>query len=347
MKASSPIPIKNLYYLLCYAWNHFHEGQVIFVSAIDSPNLSDLLASVLASGTRHLLRRGLDRGYVASREDTPSVRGRIVFKETVQRNLPMRAQAHCEFDELTTDVLHNQILKTTILRLSQSEPLDDRLRHELRDLTRHLGGISILRLDPRAFRKVQLSRNSAFYAFLMNVCQFVQEALLPEEATGTYRFRDIMKDELKMGQVFQNFVYNFYGLEQKEFRVSSERIQWDVENAAAGAEFMLPSMLTDVTLRSKDRTLIVETKFYQQTFQYFRGSERFRSPHLYQMFAYLKNLEARGGPDGSAEGLLLYPTTSKQADFRFSIPGHKIRVSTLDLSQDWRSIRGDLLRLLE
>src|SRR6516162_2134201 len=92
MKASSPIPIKNLYYLLCYAWNHFHEGQVIFVSAIDSPNLSDLLASVLASGTRHLLRRGLDRGYVASREDTPSVRGRIVFKETVQRNLPMRAQ---------------------------------------------------------------------------------------------------------------------------------------------------------------------------------------------------------------------------------------------------------------
>jgi 5-methylcytosine-specific restriction enzyme subunit McrC len=345
--SQATIPIRNLYFLLCYAWNHFHEGQIVSVDVVDSPELSDLLAKVLVGGIRHLLRRGIDRSYATDRDDTSRIRGRILVTPTIERTLPARAQAHCEFDELTSDVLHNQILKTTVDQLSKTEPLDPTLRTELRDIYQRLPEVHTIRIHRLTFRTVQLGRKNAFYAFLMNVCELVHDALLPEERTGGYRFRDILKDQLKMARVFQEFVYNFYRLEQDQFKVSSDRIAWDATSIDEASKAMLPSMLTDVSLRSSERTIVVDTKFYTETFQNFYGSETVRSSHLYQLFSYLKNLENRGGHDANAEGLLLYPTVSKPAKWQAEIQGHNIRVVTLDLSLTWREIRRNLLLLLE
>jgi 5-methylcytosine-specific restriction enzyme subunit McrC len=63
------VPIQNLYYLFCYAWGHFREGKGLAVDATIGPNTFDLLATVLINGVRRLLRRGIDRGYVAFEED--------------------------------------------------------------------------------------------------------------------------------------------------------------------------------------------------------------------------------------------------------------------------------------
>jgi 5-methylcytosine-specific restriction enzyme subunit McrC len=342
------IPIKNLYYLFCYAWNHFQEADIVPVEATSSPEIADLLAHVLIGGTRRLLRLGPDRGYVTIDDDLTCVRGRIVLGETIARNLSMKARVHCEFDELTFDVLHNQILKSTLLDLSKTDQLDKNLSYQLRDLARRFVEVRPIRLNRLSFRRLQLSRNTAYYDFLMKICELVRDALLPTESAGRFRFRDILRDERMMAKVFQGFVFTFYRLEQKEFRISSERIYWDLDEDQ-GPSFgdMLPSMLTDVSLRTKERTVILDTKYYTEAFQKFHGSESIRSPHLYQMFAYLKNLEGRGGPDANADGVLLYPTVAKTADLSGRIQGHSFRIYTLDLSQEWQEIRKDLLRLLE
>jgi 5-methylcytosine-specific restriction enzyme subunit McrC len=341
------IPITNLYYLLCYAWNHFSEGAIVSVRGVQNSSVENLLATVLIKGTHHLMRRGVDRGYIPRREDTARLRGRIIFAETLERNLAGRAMAHCEFDELEYDVLHNQILKTTLCNLSKTDQLDNGLQHELLELVRRFPEVSVIRLNQLTFRKLQLSRNTAFYDFLMKVCELVQAALLPEENSGRFRFRDILRDEMTMSKVFEDFVYNFYRLEQKDFKVRRERIYWDLNSGSDwSTDMMLPSMLTDVSLRSIDRTLVVDTKYTPRTFQNFRDSETVRSPHLYQIFAYLKNLEAKGGSDVHAEGLLLYPTASEEANLMWEIQGHKIRVYTINLAQDWTDIRSELLELL-
>ena len=55
------IPIQNIYYLLCYAWNNLEEKDLIDIKSIQSTNLADLFAKVLISGITHLLKRGIDR----------------------------------------------------------------------------------------------------------------------------------------------------------------------------------------------------------------------------------------------------------------------------------------------
>jgi 5-methylcytosine-specific restriction enzyme subunit McrC len=78
------IPIENLYYLFCYAWDRFPEGKTIEVGKTSSPQIWDLFASVLERGVTRLIRRGLDRNYFEIRDDMAGVRGRIVLGETSQ-----------------------------------------------------------------------------------------------------------------------------------------------------------------------------------------------------------------------------------------------------------------------
>lgn len=63
-------------------------------------------------------------------------------------------------------------------------------------------------------------------------------------------------------------------------------------------------MRTDVTLRGYTRTVVIETKYYEEALTAGLGKEKLCSEHLDQVFVYLKKLEARGGRDAEAEGLL-------------------------------------------
>ena len=66
---SCTIPIQNIFYLLCYAWDQLAEGAEIEIAAEDCHSLDELFARVLTSGTRKLLQRGLDRDYLLSSDN--------------------------------------------------------------------------------------------------------------------------------------------------------------------------------------------------------------------------------------------------------------------------------------
>jgi len=150
-----------------------------------------------------------------------------------------------------------------------------------------------------------------------------------------------------MRKVFQDFVYNFYRIEQNCFAVSSERFQWDTSDADQKARELLPEMATDVCLDSSSRKIVIECKFTPNALQENWSKLSARSEHLYQLFAYLKHLERRGGTHEHSEGLLLYPTATRSVDFIFDTQGHTVRVVTVDLREAWNDIRVKLLDLLK
>ena len=126
-----PVPIENIYYLLCYAWNKLDERDIVNVSGIDTTSLSDLFAKVLIGGLSHLFKRGLDRGYVTNEINTRCLKGKINFTNSLKQNLFIKAMANCEYDEFSFNVLHNQILKATIRALITVQSLDKSLKDEL------------------------------------------------------------------------------------------------------------------------------------------------------------------------------------------------------------------------
>ena len=338
------IPIRNVYYLLCYAWDALQERKQVDVDLDGSGPTVNLLGRVLEAGVTHLLKRGLGREYVTQQDTVAGIRGKLELGATLKRNLLAEGRTVCAFDELHHDVLSNQILKATLRRLLSAPELDPALHGRLLGLHRRLHDISSIDLTARSFRTVQLHRNASVYLFLMSLCRLVYDNLLLDEETGQARFRDFVRDERQMAALFEQFVFRFYHREQSTYKVRRPHLHWQAEATDEDRKY-LPVMRTDVVLRSSENTIVLDTKFYRQSFVTSRaGSQpKVHSSHLYQILAYLKNYEPEVGV---AAGILLYPTIDQDFTFTYRILGHLVRVCSVNLMQPWLVIHHRLLEVL-
>ena len=339
------IPILNIYYLLCYAWDRLEEGETISVSQVGKNEVSQLFATVLIEGTSHLFKKGLDRGYVQYSEEIQRIRGKIDFPMNIKRNFFKQPRLYCEFDELDYNILHNQILKTTIKNMIGCQGLDSDTNDKLKNLYLRLHRIDDIFLTKNKFRQVQLNRNNFFYDFLIKVCELIYDNLLISKKGEGGKFIDFLQDEIVMRRIFEEFVRNFYKRHLKGYDyVGRRNINWKLEPFTDDAGKVLPIMQTDINLEFPDRKVIIDTKYYKDTLT---ERDKIHSGNLYQLYAYLKNQEMFDNPlTMKCEGILLYPTIDSECKYEYQHEEHKISIQTINLNQEWKSIEADLLLMV-
>ncbi len=340
------IPIANIYYLLCYAWSHVEERDVVRLEELEGlEKVHDLLGKVLAEGTFRLIRRGIDRGYRGVRKDLAGVRGKIAVGDTVKRALRARGRVTCDFGELSHDVLHNRILRSTLRSLLRFPDLHSAVHREVRHAYSKLDGVSAVRLNRRLFQQVQIDRNRRYYRFLLSVCRLIHEQLLVDEQSGEARFTDFTEE--RMERLYEDFIIEFYRREQDRYRVNhrGRTIAWFDEGTPDHQRSKLPRMEADVILEAPDRRIIMDAKYYRESLGGRYGG-KLHSNNLYQLLAYLRNREATEPPGPRHEGILLYPVvdTPLAADVR--LEGFSIRARSIDLARDWRTIHEDMLTMI-
>ncbi|WP_256623622.1 5-methylcytosine-specific restriction endonuclease system specificity protein McrC [Methanolobus chelungpuianus] len=341
------IPIQNIYYLLCYAWNKLDESDIVDVRAISITEFVDLFAKILANSTSRLLKQGLDRYYVEHEYVVNGIKGKLDLTASVKRNLLLSNRTACLYDEFDYDILHNQILKTTIFKLIRTNGLNSELRDELHRILIKLPPISEISVRQSNFKQIRLHRNNYNYDFPLKVCQIINENLFIDESSGQYKFKDFLREEKAMARLFEAFVRNFYKIEQSEFKVGREDINWKFEANNEMSMSMLPIMSTDISLQSPTRKIIIDTKFYKEAFKARFDKDKINSNNLYQLFSYLINQESEmDAKTHSCEGILLYPAVEKGFDYCYKFKNHKVRVMSLNLNQEWYDIRKDLLQIL-
>jgi 5-methylcytosine-specific restriction enzyme subunit McrC len=218
------VPIQNIYYLLCYAWNFLEARDLVDVNAVPGNRVENLLGKVLQDGVGHLIRRGLDRGYIDFDAEDRRLRGKLLLSETVGRVLLSRGRVACRMDELSYDVPHNRVIKAAMQALIGVPELNADIRTALRGHCRRLHLVTDVELSPAAFRPIQLHRNIARYRFLVNVAHLVARSFFPDEKTGRRRFHPFTASQQEMGLLFQAFVRNFLKREQDLFKVSAPKL---------------------------------------------------------------------------------------------------------------------------
>lgn len=342
---SKLIPIENIYYLLCYAWDQLDEGELAAVEPESCESLQDLLARVLIGGTRRLIKRGFHRNYQEQVEETASLRGRIAFRPSIQKMSWTTGRMVCEFTELSYNTIPNRILKTTLRNLLYTRGVDSKIKDHIAGILHQLHEVTSIRLSRNRFRRIQYHQNLRFYRFLMNVCELVYESLIPTEEGGESVFRDFLRDEAKMAALFEAFVHNFYRHESN-YKVNKSSFRWQEVEGDAGALSRLPTMNTDVELRVGNQLMILDCKYYREAFTYNRETERYKTVNLYQLYAYVKN-KALEFPNDRISGILLYPEVQKSFIDRFILQNHPFTIASINLNQPWRNIRQDLLRIVE
>jgi 5-methylcytosine-specific restriction enzyme subunit McrC len=333
------IPVENIYFLLCYAWDKLEERDRVNVSTDGQHDLLELLSQVLINGSHILLKRGLEHDYVPVTEENVGVKGKLEVAKSVKQNSFQRLRAVCSYDEYSADILHNQILYTTLFKLLYASDLDETIKDSIRKVLRRFPRIQILDLSPILFDQITIHRNNRFYEFLLNVCQLIYENQLPNEEEGTWTFSDVTRDEDTMATLFEKFVLNFYKVEHPEWDASGEYIYWSFDSEDDTNLEFLPRMETDITLRKPDEKIIIDTKYYQETMQSSYDTDKVKSGNLYQLYSYLMHQENGTARNHSTKGILLYPTISEEYDLAYRYEDHPIEIRTVNLNQHWEGIK--------
>lgn len=358
------IVIKNIYYMLTYVFQVLKRHDYKEIASEEFDNIYDLFAAILAKGIAQQLKQGLYREYREKTEVLHSLHGKLDIDGTL-RCLPQRKrQLSCNLDELSEDNIYNRIIKTTaelLLKKATENEYKDTLRKELRFFN------TVSMIDPAAIRRdsLRFTRSNQTYRMLINICTFVLSGLLLTTEKGKYKLASFFDDK-NMCYLYEHFILEFYRKEYPAINVRARQIEWQTDD---GITALLPVMQSDIMLSYKEKTLIIDAKYYSRTMQTREefDSRTLRSNHLYQIFAYVKNYQVfknkqsygknlsgeNTPPDGSGiagksignvSGLLLYARTDEkiQPDNDYLMSGNKISVKTLDLNRDFKIIKAQL-----
>ena len=77
------ILIKNIYYMLSYAFQILKQGDYEKVAAEKFDKINDLFSAILVKGVSRQLKQGLYREYVPIQENLSVMRGKVNIFDTV------------------------------------------------------------------------------------------------------------------------------------------------------------------------------------------------------------------------------------------------------------------------
>ncbi|MCL2114983.1 MAG: hypothetical protein FWH29_02045 [Methanobrevibacter sp.] len=348
-KFKDEIPIQNIYYMLSYAYKNLKINQDIFKESLDFKNIYDLFARILIEAINNLIRRGFYKEYIVKTEDTSNIKGKINISTSIKRRTSIYKKLNCQYDEFSSDVLFNQIIKTTMDKLIRVNSLDNKFKKNLKRLRPFFHNIDSIDLNKQVFKSLMWHKNNKYYSLPITICELIFSLELPDDAKkGDIHFKDfIQTDEKELANLFENFVFNFFKKELKQLNVSKPKINWNLDenfSEEEGVEY-LPKMRTDIVLEYENKVIIIDTKFYKKILSSFYEKSLLNSSNLYQIYSYIHNYDF----DGEIRGMLLYAALeddkSKNIDFKYKIQDKVIQIKTLNLNQDWDKIDSDLKQI--
>ena len=342
------IYVRNIYHMLCYALRDWRPDAHDELAAEEFEGVHDLFAWILSRGMARRLKQGLHRAYVERAAELPFLRGRVDMASTARSRLACRCGVACVYDELSEDELFNRVLKSCALLLVRCGRVCPELRAELKRRLLFFAEVGELDCAAIPWQAMRFTRATRDYRLLMAACRLLVSGMLAVDGDGRQLLDAGIRPE-SMARLYEKFVLGYYRAECRIAQAAAPQIPWALDGRSCG---LLPVMQSDVVLSRGPCRLVIDAKYYGQNLQENRGARTVHSGNLYQIFAYVKNLEAalaRAGEPCEVSGILLYAKTDAQLQPRgaWQIDGSRIEVATLDLERPFPQLRVQLDAIAE
>jgi 5-methylcytosine-specific restriction enzyme subunit McrC len=351
MTKDKSIFIKNIYYMLSYAFTLLKQSVYDDIQKESFDNIHNLFGAILSKSIGMQLKQGLYRTYINRVEPLSVVRGKIDMPGTIRNKLEHRMCVTCDYDELSENNLLNQILKSTVLLLLRQKDVDERYKAELKKEMLYFSAVDEIELSGIRWSDIRFQRNNRTYQLLLGICQLLIEGSLMTTEQGEYHLAHFIDDQ-RMSRLYEKFILEYYAQEFGErikgFSSRAAQIPWQLDD---GYGALLPVMQTDITLTYGHQILIIDAKYYRRTMQTNHvGGQTLHSGNLYQIFTYVKNKEAQlSGTGYKVSGMLLYAKTDEKIipDNVYQMSENQISVKTLDLNQEFTEIEKQLKQIVK
>jgi 5-methylcytosine-specific restriction enzyme subunit McrC len=341
METLFKVPIRNLFCLLSYI-NEMPDLVKSF-NEIDEDLLTyDFIAGQFLQEVKALNRRGLIKNYVVVREATSHLGGRMVMNDSVPYIVASQPIVVCEKDQYSANILLNQVMKSTLRAICTNRYIKEETRKRSFVYMEYIPEVDTVPLTKEIFSKIYFGRHDAHYRRMIHIAQLLHELTLLSHRHGNWNLFNATLDDVSLNQIFEKFLFHFYRLEQKDYHVASEKLQWQLEGNAS----LLPSMKTDVSLIHKNglQKIVIDAKFYKNIFQEFHGKASFHSHNMYQLFTYLMHQPK----ERQLRGILIYPLNGVEVKETYRWDERMtMEVMTVNLDDSWKGIYRKLLEVVQ
>ncbi len=341
------ILIRNIYYMLTYAFQVLKQNNYEEIASEEFEQVQDLFAAIISKGISQQIKQGLHREYVTKNENLSLLRGKLDIGHTIQNQIQHKRLLACEFDELSVNNIFNQILKTTAMVLIKEPSVKKEHTAALRQNMLFFSEVNTLDPSSIHWNTLHYQRSNRNYEMLINICYFVLDGMLQTTQQGSYKMAAFSDEH--MAWLYERFVLEYYRQHHTYLDdAKSAQVKWDLDGNVDDAMIrFLPIMQTDIFLRYKKKTLIIDTKYYSKTLHKQYDSYTLHSNNLYQIFTYVKNHDSEN--TGNVSGMLLYAKTQESItpDCVFSMGRNRISVKTLDLNLPFSGIKAQLDKIAE
>ena len=350
MTKDKTILIRNVYCMLCYAFQVPWKAKEKEVGSEEFKTIQNLFAKLLSEDISFLLKQGLHREYISHQEDLFTMRGKINMPSTIRNKVARNEALSCEFDELSENNILNQILKTSALLLikyreekAQAKGVEKQFKDALKKEMLLFSNVD--EIDPSTIRwsSLRFQRNNQNYQKPIKRCEFFLKGLLQTTEEGKHKLLDVLDDQ-DLHHLYEKFILEYYAWHYRGtgLSVDPSQIPWALDD---GFKDMLPGMQSDIHLQKGNNVLIIDAKYYGKSVQVHFDKESYRSNNLYQIFTYVKNEDYKfGSKEHKVSGMLLYAKTDEenQPDRIYQMHGNQISVRTLDLNVPFEEIERQL-----
>lgn len=347
MTEDKGILIRNVYYMLSYAFQVLRRNNYEDIAKEEFERIQDLFAEILFRGMSNQLKQGLYKEYVPINEQRTVLKGKLDMPGTIMNRIKRGRCVSCDYDELSVNNIYNQIIRTTAERLIKEPTVDKARKSQLRSIMPFFDGIDLVDLKSIRWKALSFQRNNRSYEMLLNLCYFVIDGMLMTTEAGEFRMTTFSDEH--MNRLFEHFVLEYYRKEfSGELTANAAVVDWAIDNdkPTQGLLFM-PKMQTDIMLKRDDRTLIIDTKYYGKMMQTHFDKTTIHQANLYQIMTYVSNEDRFN--TGNASGMLLYARTQESVspDVDITVKANRILVKTLDLNRPFDEIRNQLDSFLQ
>ncbi len=337
------ISIENIYWMIAYAFRNIKDKNITQLSNEKFLNIYDLFSVMMSREINRQVKRGLNKEYIEKQEETSSIKGKIILNDLMRNQYKKSSKVSCKFDNYSVNSYLNRIIKTACLYLLRSNKIKD--KNKAVHLKKSIVFFDeVEEINPLTIKwdLIRYNRFNNSYKMLINISYMIIEGLLMSKKNGQFEYREYIDDQ-KMHKLYEKFILEYYRYHYSNLNPSVPQVEWNLDEENEYL-YLLPKMQTDITLYNKNRTLIIDAKYYNNMYQNntMFDKETFRSNNLYQIYTYVKNEDKKN--TGNVSGMLMYiKTDENEKQFvEYKMGNNKIIVCNLDLSNNFSNVEKQL-----
>lgn len=290
-------------------------------------SIFDLYIELFIKECERLTHQGLVKKYRKVKENQTALKGRLHIPGQIRDNIIHRERFHIEYSKYDFNHLINQILKKTLIVLSQI-PIRSDLRSRVKSQLLYFEDIEDCTIHEQVFDQIHLNRKTERYSEALEIARLILLNYHPDISKGSNHVLALMFD---MNQLWERFITKMmrrHLSDKYQVKAQSNKVFWRSESSS---KRLKPDILL-IPKDESDKMIVIDTKWKTPT------RNRPSDNDLRQIFAYNRLFD-------SQKGVLLYPGMERQITGMYETEfGGSCTLQTVNvLDQAGKLITNDML----